>query len=312
MPPSKPGLKTLADLGSLKLELTIHGPPRRAHNPIVIIIPGISSSIKEWAAVTRSLGESISVLNYERAGYGLSEPAPESDARTAKDLAVELHTLLRVAKITPPYIVVCHSYGSIIFQEFARLRKPAEFKGFVFVDANREETPLIFQSPSVRALKGDTDALQTCYRDCHRLGDLDWQALLDEKARPGHQTASDREISQYHASSRALATSKQLEPEEPLFVQIPLVVLHANHAIDLEKIYDEGVRLGNGTDSERAEMREFITQHNTIEEEMQRKLLGLSRRSRFQQVAGSGHHIHIAAPEAVVDAVIWILMQYRC
>ncbi|KAF7553702.1 hypothetical protein G7Z17_g3446 [Cylindrodendrum hubeiense] len=144
MPPIKPGSTTLVALESHKLEVTILGPPRRAHNPIVIIIPGITSSVKEWATVTKSLAQSTSVFNYERAGYGLSEPALDSDTRTAEELAAELDRLLSAAKIAPPYIVVCHSYGGIIAREFMRLRKLTDFKGFVFVDANTEETPSTF------------------------------------------------------------------------------------------------------------------------------------------------------------------------
>ncbi|KAM5343634.1 hypothetical protein ACJ41O_012171 [Fusarium nematophilum] len=312
MPPIRPGSTTLVDLGSHKLEVTIHGPPRRAHNPIVIIIPGIASSVKEWAAVTRSLAQSVSVVNYERAGYGLSEPAPDSDTRTAEDLAAELDRLLRAAKIAPPYIVVSHSYGGIIAREFTRLRRLVDFKGFAFVDANTEETPSTYPNSFVQVLQGDIDTLQLCYGDIHRLGDAGWLAVVEEEARPEHRTAAGRELSQYHASGSTFAGKEHSASEEPEYGRVPLVVLHADCAIDLQKIYNEGVRLGNGTSSERASMVEFIKHANAVEERMQRKLLKLSERSKFQHVPGSGHSIHMAAPDAVVEAVIWILMQYRC
>ena len=93
---------TLVDLGSYKLEVTINGPPRRAHNPIVIILPDIGSSIKEWTAVTEILAGSMSVVNYERAGYGQSEPIPSGKPRSPVALAEELHLLRRAAKIAPP------------------------------------------------------------------------------------------------------------------------------------------------------------------------------------------------------------------
>ncbi|KAJ4311801.1 hypothetical protein N0V84_010255 [Fusarium piperis] len=299
MAPYKPGLTTLVNLGTHKLELTIYGPPRRAHNPIVILIPGITSSVKEWSAVTKSLSESMSVMNYERAGYGLSEPAPDDDPRTAEDIATELHALLRAAKIAPPYIVVSHSYGGIILREFVRLRTLAQFKGFVFVDAPAGEIALTDPNPFVRAVQGDIDALQLCYGDCHRLGHTGWQALLEEEARPGHKVAADREVSQYQASGKALAAKEHSENEEPELERVPLVILQADYAVDLRKIYAEGVRLGNA-------------QANAVEESMQKKILSLSERTKFQQVLGFGRSIQLAAPETVVDAVIWILMQYRC
>ncbi|KAJ4180643.1 hypothetical protein NW767_014359 [Fusarium falciforme] len=254
----------------------------------------------------------MSVMNYERAGYGLSEPAPDGDPRTAEDMAAELHALLRAAKVAPPYIVVSHSYGGIILREFVKLRTLAQFKGFVFVDANTEETSLTYPNPFVRAVQGDIDTLQLCYRDCHRLGHIEWQKLLEEEARPGHKVAAGREVSQYHASGKALAAKGHSEIEEPELGRVPLVVLQADYAVDLQKIYAEGLRLGNGTDIERAGMSQFISQVNAIEESMQKKILNLSERTKFQRVSGVGHSIHLAAPEAVVDAVIWILMQYRC
>ncbi|RMJ10906.1 hypothetical protein BHE90_004487 [Fusarium euwallaceae] len=312
MAPYQPGITTLVDLGTHKLELTIYGPPRRAHNPIVIVIPGIGSSVKEWSAVTKSLSESMSVMNYERAGYGLSDPAPDSDSRTAEDIAAELHALLRAAKVAPPYIVVSHSYGGIILREFVKLRTLAQFKGFVFVDANTEETPLTYPNPFVRAIQGDIDTLKLCYGDCYRLGHAEWQALLEEKASPGYKVTVDREVTQYYESGKALAAKGHSESEGPEFGRVPLVVLQADHAVDLKKIYAEGVRLGNGTDDERAGISQFITQANLIEDSMQKKILKLSERTKFQHLLGFGHGLHLAAPETVVDAVIWILMQYRC
>lgn len=308
MGPYKPGLSTLVDLGTHKLELSIYGPPRRAHNPIVIIIPGIEGAAKGWSAVTKSLSESMSVMNYERAGYGLSEPAPGNDPRAAKDIAVELHALLRAAKVAPPYIVVSHSYGGIILREFVKLRTLAQFKGFVFVDAHTEETPNSF----VRAVQGDIDTLRLCYGSCHRLGHTDWQSLLEEKARPGHKVTVNRETAQYHASETALGAKGYSDSKEPELGRVPLVVLQADHAVDLQKIYAEGVRLGNGTAAERTEMSQFMAQTNAIEASTQKKLLKLSERSKFQHVLGFGRNIHLATPETVVDAVIWILMQYRC
>ncbi|KAM0552689.1 hypothetical protein ACHAPJ_007786 [Fusarium lateritium] len=308
----KPNSTLLVNLGAYKLEVTIHGPPRRAHNPIVIIIPGITSSIKEWTAVTQSLSEWISVVNYERAGYGQSEAAPTEDSRTAEEIATELHILIRVAKITPPYIVVCHSYGGIIAREFVRLRNLAQFKGFVFVDANTGETPLTFPNPFVRALQVGINTLKVCYGDSHRLGESAWQALLEEEARPEHEAAAEREIAQYHASGESFRAKELSSDEQPELGRVPLMVLHADYAVDLNKIYLEGLRLGNGTEADRAGMQEFIKQANALEETMQRKLLKLSERSKFQHVAGSGHSIHMTTPESVVDAVTWILMQYRC
>ncbi|EKJ68381.1 hypothetical protein FPSE_11389 [Fusarium pseudograminearum CS3096] len=98
---------TFVDLGSYKLEVTVRGPPRRAHNPIVIIIPDIGSSIKEWTAVTKLLADSMAVVSYERAGYGQSENVSSEESRAPAALAMELHMLLRAAKIAPHALTSC-------------------------------------------------------------------------------------------------------------------------------------------------------------------------------------------------------------
>jgi pimeloyl-ACP methyl ester carboxylesterase len=303
---------TLVNLGSYKLEMTIRGPPRRAHNPIVVIIPDIGSSMKEWTAVTQGLADSTSVLNYERAGYGQSEAAPQSDSRSAEEIAMELHTLLKTAKVAPPYIMICHSYGGVILQEFMKLRNLAQFKGFVLVNANTGNTPLLFLSPHVQALQQGVDTLELCYGECHRLSESEWDALTKEEARPEHQVTAAREIVGYHAHQDEHGVNKQSGFEKYELGRVPLVVLHADSAVDLGKIYTEGLRLGNGTDADRAAILQSVRELNETENRMQRELLTLSERSKFQHVEGCGPKIHLAAPESVADAVIWILMQYRC
>ncbi|KIL86425.1 hypothetical protein FAVG1_10254 [Fusarium avenaceum] len=309
---AKPRSTTLVDLGSYKLEMTIHGPPRRAHNPIVVIIPDIGSSIKEWTAVTQGLAESTSILNYERAGYGQSEAAPPSDSRSVEEIAMELHTLLKTAKVAPPYIMICHSYGGVILREFIKLRNLTQFKGFVFVDANTGDTPMRHLSPHVQALQQGVDTLELCYGDCHRLIESEWDALSKEEARPEHQAAAAREIAGYHAQQGGDHVKRQAGFEKHELGRVPLVVLHADSPVDLGKIYTEGLRLGNGTDADRATICQSIQELNEGEGKEQRMLLDLSERSKFQRVGGSGQKVHLTAPESVVDAVIWILMQYRC
>jgi pimeloyl-ACP methyl ester carboxylesterase len=309
---AKPSSTTLVDLGSYELEMTIRGPPRRAHNPIVVIIPDIGSSVKEWTAVTQGLAESTSVLNYERAGYGKSEAAPQSDSRSAREIAVELHTLLKTAKVAPPYIMICHSYGGIILKEFINLRNMAQFKGFVFVNANTGDTPMTLLGPHVQALQQEVNTLELCYGERHRLSESEWDTLSKEEVCPEHQAAAAREIAGYHAQQDDHYNSKQSGFEKHELGRVPLVVLHADSAVDLGKIYTEGLRLGNGADADRVAIRQSIQEVNESEGKVQRMLLELSERSKFQHVGDSGPRIHLTAPESVVDAVIWILMQYRC
>ncbi|KAI1064851.1 hypothetical protein LB507_001208 [Fusarium sp. FIESC RH6] len=262
----KPNSTTLVDLGSYKLEVTIHGPPRRAHNPIVIILPDIGSSIKEWTAVTEILADSMSVVNYERAGYGQSEPVAADKPRSPAALAEELHFLLRAAKIAPPYIMISHSYSSALLREFTHLRNLAQFKGFVFVDAKSD--------PTLEARRLGADTL---YGDNHHLSDTAWQALLDEEARAEHRAAAGREIAEYQEMSKG---------EEHEYGRVPVVVLRPD--------VDGHVQSGR------------------LDQMRDEALLRLSERSELRPVMSLGRDIQLVAPEMVAQAVVWILMQYRC
>ncbi|KAF4989113.1 hypothetical protein FGRMN_9356 [Fusarium graminum] len=301
----KPISTTLVDLGSYKLEVAIHGPPRQAHNPIVVVIPDIASSIKEWVAVTRTLAESMSVLNYERAGYGRSEAAPQGHTRSAGEIAMELHTLLRVAEVAPPYIVICHGYGAVILGEFLKLRSLVQFKGFVLLNANVGNTA----PTSVQAIQEDTDTLELCYGKCHRLGDLEWDALLKEGARAEHRATAQKEIAGHRTSQEVDGAGKPSRLEKHSLGRVALVVLYASSAIDLGQIRTEGDRIGNGTDADRAATRQVIKELTETEEEMQKSLSQLSGRSKFQHVEGFGPKIQLTAPGIVADAVTWILME---
>ncbi|KAF4446863.1 alpha/beta hydrolase [Fusarium austroafricanum] len=295
----KPNATTLVDLGSYKLEVTIRGPPRRAHNPIVVIIPDIASSIKEWNAVTQLLAESMSVVNYERAGYGQSDPAPANHSRSGEDIAQELHELLRAAKITPPYIMIGHSYGSTIVREFVKLRNLAQFKGFVFLNAVSFAAPLKFLILNL---------LKLCYEDSHHLGESAWKALLEEEARPEHRAAAEREIAAFNAVKAGLVD----DVEQPVLGRVPLIVLHADFSADFDKFCTERVRLGTGTEADKKKIQEAIEEATKRQVEGQRKLLKMSERSKAESISGFGYRVHLTAPERIADTVTWILMQYRC
>ncbi|KAF5710496.1 hypothetical protein FMUND_9482 [Fusarium mundagurra] len=302
----------LVDLGSYKLEVTIRGPPRRAHNPIVIIIPDIACSIKEWAAVTQLLAESMSVVNYERGGFGQSELPPESDERSAKDLAQELHTMLRVGKMAPPYIVVAHADGGIILREFIKLRNLAQFKGFVFVDGNTGQASLATQSTCTLSVMSPLNSLRLCYEGCHRMGDRAWQALMEEMDRFG--PAVSGEIGGYYANvEKNGEIKKPANIEQPEFGRVPLYVLHGDYSVDWDKMEAEAERLGYRQDSEKEtdDMR-MLRGIGVITEDKMKALRSLSERFKFEYVGGVGQRLHLSAPEKVADAVTWILMQYRC
>ncbi|KAK4500421.1 hypothetical protein PRZ48_008610 [Zasmidium cellare] len=278
-------------LGTHSLSLSVAGPSRASGTPAIIVIQGIASSTAEWTPCIRSLSAFARVFSYDRSGFGKSDVSPNDPS--AENIALELHELLKVAGVEGPFVLVAHSYGGIIAREFIPLRPQGDVVGVVFVDANTEETPGTYPNPAVQALGKGLNGLEVTIGDSHVLGTGEWDVLMREEDSERGVVAGRRELEFYHASGRSLAAKKQVELDPPLLGDAPIVVLHANYALDLQKIYDAGVAAGNGSEEERETMREFIAEANALEERMQRKTLGLSRRSRWEFVEGSGHYVHM-------------------
>lgn len=273
---------------------------------------GITSSMLEGPAAIRLLSTFIRTYSYERSGFGESDESPSHTPPSSSNIAKELDALLRSANIKPPYIIVCHSYAGITSREFLHLRREnlSDIAGMVFVDANTEETPLIYPNPNVSAVRGELDSLRICIERTHKLRPEEWQALLKEEASVKHQRTADREIEYYKASAPLLLEKGQLrEDRPPLLGDSPISVLESNYPQDLQKIYDAGVAEGNGTEEQRAAVREYIANCNEIEGDIQKQILRLSTRHTYEFVPDSGHNIHMERLDIIAKYVKWVLDQ---
>jgi pimeloyl-ACP methyl ester carboxylesterase len=67
--------------------------------------------------------------------------------------AYELHTLLKVARIKAPYVLVGHSIGGLIARVYAE-QYPDEVAGMILVDPTHEDTILMYQGKLVRVRDG--------------------------------------------------------------------------------------------------------------------------------------------------------------
>lgn len=79
-----------------------------------------------------ALSETTRVCAYDRAGTGVSDPAPDRP-RTVDDIVDDLHALLAAADITPPYVLVGSSGGGFDVYHYAG-RHPEEVVGLVMDD----------------------------------------------------------------------------------------------------------------------------------------------------------------------------------
>jgi len=108
-------------------------------NPTVLFEAGIAATNLNWFHIQEPVSRFTSTISYDRCGLGWSGPA--RTARTPANIAAELHQLLERASVSPPYILVGHSFGGLVMRCFA-LNYPEEVAGIVLVDPMRcEEWP---------------------------------------------------------------------------------------------------------------------------------------------------------------------------
>src|SRR4051794_3586501 len=104
--------------------------------PTVIFESGAGSTSLAWTLVHDQVASFSRACAYDRSGLGWSERGPRP--RTVGRASAELHELLEVAGISPPYVFVAHSLGGAIAIDYASAY-PGEVVGFVFIDAASKE-----------------------------------------------------------------------------------------------------------------------------------------------------------------------------
>jgi pimeloyl-ACP methyl ester carboxylesterase len=106
---------------------------RKPEQPVIILEAGAAETgIETWTPVFAELARAAPVVAYDRRGVGQSEP--DSVKPTLRRTAQSLHALLQRLSISPPYVLVGHSWGGVVtrayFDQYAQ-----EVAGLVFLDA---------------------------------------------------------------------------------------------------------------------------------------------------------------------------------
>jgi pimeloyl-ACP methyl ester carboxylesterase len=105
----------------------------------VVLEAGAMSPIVTFAAVFKELVAEHQVIAYDRAGYGMSDPAPLS-------LELQIDDLVAVLEAVGPAVVVGHSWGGLLAQ-LATWARPELVRGLVLLDPSherywRDDTPM--------------------------------------------------------------------------------------------------------------------------------------------------------------------------
>jgi pimeloyl-ACP methyl ester carboxylesterase len=137
----------LVDIGNgRRLYLVEKGPA--GHGPTVVFESGFGATSLNWVHLQDALAGAVHSVAYDRCGLGWSSACISE--RTPKQVAAELHSLLRTAGIEPPWILVGHSFGGLVMQRFA-LNYAAETAGLILLDPMRtEEWPPVNEAAYAR------------------------------------------------------------------------------------------------------------------------------------------------------------------
>ena len=231
-------------------------------SPTVILEAGAGHFSATWAWVQPMVGQDTRVCAYDRAGYGWSEPAPEP--RDAQRIAAELHTLLDMAAVEPPYVLVGHSLGGIYIRVY-RSQYPDEVAGMVLVDATHPDN-WERQGESIQTLQAMASVSTVLSRvGLMRLffGGESFDLPEPDNGALKANIASSQYWDTQRADAAAMEASLDAGRAAGELGEMPLAVLVA-------LTYPEG----QGRDTERA---------------LQLELAALSTNSLYQEIDGAGH-----------------------
>lgn len=276
-----PASGRLLDVGGYRLHLLCAG----RGSPTVIFEAGIADDSLTWSAVQPAIAETTRACSYDRAGYGWSDPSPRT--RDAKTSAEELHTLLKNADVSGPFILVGHSLGGMYIREYAALYRP-EVAGMVLVDAS---SPYQYRRMNPTITRGNEEFLrkQGYFEDTMPFG---WPRL---SGWCDHWPSAERDLRRTtECRLRPWITHMQ---EYKAFDEDSAEVLQADSLGDMPLIV-----LTEGAATTKDPLNSFGA--------MQKELVHLSTQGSQVFVDG-GHMIQVDHPHAVIDAVLRVIAEVR-
>ncbi len=303
LPYVEPG--QLVDIGGRRINMHCTG----IGGPTVILMAGLFSWSVVWYKTQPVIAQETRVCAFDRAGYGFSDPGPRP--QILSDVVDDLHAALKAGSIPGPYVLVGHSLGGIEARLYAQ-RWPKEIAGMVLVDTSPAGEGLIDENQpgfdevigqesyasemlycALLAAHGSLEPSRPEFKDCSSASALpsDTPAAF-RKAWPQFFTAY------YFADKVSLMSSVYTHRYDSVdhrrLGAMPLVVLSPE---------DSWGKSGT------PESVWFHRSYSKVWIALHEALAHLSSRGIHRFIKGSGHHIQLDKPQAVIDAVDEVLRQ---
>ena len=299
LPYVEPG--QLVDIGGRRINLHCTG----AGGPTVILMAGLFSWSVVWYKTQPVIAQKTRVCAFDRAGYGFSDPGPRP--QILSDVVDDLHAALNAGPIPGPYVLVGHSLGGIEARLYAQ-RWPKEVVGMVLVDTSPAGEGLIDESQpgfdevigresyladmlhcAFLVANGPLDPSKSEYNGC--------SAALPSDTPAAFRTILPRFFTAYYFADKvslmsSLYTHRYDSVDHRRLGAMPLVVLSVENTWNNNT--PAGVRFNRS-------YSKWIALHEA--------LAHLSSRGVHRMIKGSGHHIQLDKPQAVINAVDEVLRE---
>lgn len=115
------------DVGGRRLHLDVRG----QGSPTVVFEAGIAATSLSWSLVQPEIARMTATASYDRAWLGWSDASP--GPRDLEHVIRDFEALVERAPIATPFILVAHSYGTLIARAY-QARHPANVAGLVLAD----------------------------------------------------------------------------------------------------------------------------------------------------------------------------------
>ena len=271
----------------------------------LVIEMGLGAVAGEWWHIAERLSEQFTVLLYER-GRDISR------ARSPKNIAEELHALLKKLPCNSKITFLTHSQGGLYAQQFARMY-PDMVCGIVFVDplsANDNTYKSVFLTAEERK-KGGFDKSEN-FVIMRKLASFHLGfviKLIMRKAPPfyyyDHFSPKAKEyildeltkVSLHDASLeeyRLAHDEKEICPlkEKGDFPQIPIVLITHGSEFEIKEIMEFGQTT-----------RDFAVKVEELWQSLMQEYLTFSEQSVLLRADNSGHYIHLTDFEVIMQAL---------